>query len=457
MLITKRTFLFGVAAAAIVASVPAVARDEEDDELGDLRIRRSFNDPKAAADVAALAKGLKAMRKRKDFLSLENQRAIHANHFNQHGCWRFFPWHRAQLANFEAIIAKLSGKKDFSLPYWDVQEDHVLPPALLDPKSPFYIEGREATATTDYSVERWNFSPEGASIVEENFDTFVGRKDAAGRAEAYGHNSVHVITGGKMADINTAPLDPLFWLHHCNVDRVWATWQYQHYEDPPEEWMAEVIGKFVGPKGPVPDTTAGSLLDMKELGYGYDMGFQGPVFAAPPPRSSEEREPELREAGTDVYEVKAIATGTERGLLLQLPEEALTTLRGKDGEWAMISGSGEVRYSMDNLKRRVITITATGSNKGIAAPRPQVTVGSAPAFFHQMDMKMLGHASHTMPPETYAQIYSFDTAIRNLIRQCDGPIMLSCDTIPLSGPDIATPPKAVAFDLKLTVTRRHWV
>lgn len=455
MLITKRNFMAGIGAAAIAATVPAFGRDKEFDALGDLRIRRSFNHPDAKADVEALAKGLKAMRKRKDFLSLEKQRQIHAGHFNQHGSWRFFPWHRAQLAHFEEIIAKLSGRKNFSLPYWDAQDDHVLPAALCDPKSPFYIAGREANAATDYSSERWKFASEGASIVEDNFDNFVGRVDVAGRAEAYGHNSVHMITGGKMGDVVTAPLDPLFWLHHCNVDRVWATWQYNNYENPPAAWKAEVIGGFVGPKGPVPDTTAGALLDMKALGYAYDMGFIGPVFAAPAP-GSPERGRELKEDGKDVYNISAVATGGERCLTLQLPDQALAALRGENSEWVMIKGSGVVRYETENLARRVITIVATGSGN-TSGPKAQVTLGSAPAFFHQMDMPAGTHAGHDMPVETYAQIYNFDNDIRALVKQSDGPVILSCDTMPVSGPDTATPPKAVAFDLKLTLTRRHWV
>lgn len=27
--------------------------------------------------------------------------------------------------------------------------------------------------------------------------------------------------------VSTSPNDPVFFLHHCNVDRIWATWQKQ--------------------------------------------------------------------------------------------------------------------------------------------------------------------------------------------------------------------------------------
>jgi tyrosinase len=36
---------------------------------------------------------------------------------------------------------------------------------------------------------------------------------------------VHVWVGGTMGFIATAPADPVFWMHHCNIDRLWWDWQ----------------------------------------------------------------------------------------------------------------------------------------------------------------------------------------------------------------------------------------
>ena len=38
------------------------------------------------------------------------------------------------------------------------------------------------------------------------------------------HGQGHVETGGLMADFLTAGLDPAFWMHHANVDRLWETY-----------------------------------------------------------------------------------------------------------------------------------------------------------------------------------------------------------------------------------------
>ena len=42
------------------------------------------------------------------------------------------------------------------------------------------------------------------------------------------HGSVHVRTGGDMGDVPTAAYDPIFYLHHANIDRLWADWQTAH-------------------------------------------------------------------------------------------------------------------------------------------------------------------------------------------------------------------------------------
>ena len=42
------------------------------------------------------------------------------------------------------------------------------------------------------------------------------------------HGSVHVRTGGQMGSVPRAGFDPIFYFHHCNVDRLWWNWQQSH-------------------------------------------------------------------------------------------------------------------------------------------------------------------------------------------------------------------------------------
>src|SRR5262249_52769817 len=40
------------------------------------------------------------------------------------------------------------------------------------------------------------------------------------------HNDVHAWIGGDRGDMgpSSSPNDPVFFLHHCNVDRIWEAW-----------------------------------------------------------------------------------------------------------------------------------------------------------------------------------------------------------------------------------------
>ena len=41
------------------------------------------------------------------------------------------------------------------------------------------------------------------------------------------HNSIHGYVGGRghMSDPRISSFDPIFWLHHTNIDRMFAIWQ----------------------------------------------------------------------------------------------------------------------------------------------------------------------------------------------------------------------------------------
>ncbi|QSZ31852.1 hypothetical protein DSL72_001421 [Monilinia vaccinii-corymbosi] len=67
----------------------------------------------------------------------------------------------------------------------------------------------------------------------KRFDAFSNHQWASNNAPGqYGsiedvHNSIHTETGGDghMSNPDYAAFDPLFWLHHCNLDRQFAIWQ----------------------------------------------------------------------------------------------------------------------------------------------------------------------------------------------------------------------------------------
>ena len=94
------------------------------------------------------------------------------------------------------------------------------------------------------------------------------------------HNGVHLWVGGiegerqGTMDLNTSLNDPVFWLHHANVDRLWQAWIEEHGEkyEPVSGWprpdenrnQAMVPFEEVGQR-----VTPASVLDIGELGYEY--------------------------------------------------------------------------------------------------------------------------------------------------------------------------------------------
>ncbi|KAK1235771.1 hypothetical protein PQX77_000990, partial [Marasmius sp. AFHP31] len=53
------------------------------------------------------------------------------------------------------------------------------------------------------------------------------------------HDGVHMALGGDMTDSYSAPSDPIFYLHHSNLDRIWWEWQMAD----PENRLYEVTGR----------------------------------------------------------------------------------------------------------------------------------------------------------------------------------------------------------------------
>ena len=62
----------------------------------------------------------------------------------------------------------------------------------------------------------------------------TGGRQFAGRVEQELHDIVHIVVGGpltppppgQMSNALFSPQDPIFWLFHCYLDRIWSRWQW---------------------------------------------------------------------------------------------------------------------------------------------------------------------------------------------------------------------------------------
>lgn len=82
------------------------------------------------------------------------------------------------------------------------------------------------------------------------------------------HNSAHVWVGGSM-EPNTSPNDPVFFIHHSNVDRLWAKWQLRHpqlaAQYPSDTEVAAANARIAAVSPPIRGRSAGGAIVIKRL------------------------------------------------------------------------------------------------------------------------------------------------------------------------------------------------
>ena len=183
----------------------------------------------------------------------------------------FLPWHRFMLRQLELNLQRVLKDQTFGLPYWDWAADGELKPAD-QPKSPLWaptgIGGSGKPITTGPFVFKpadptsfrvriaTNSNSDPVQVnrglsraLTAGVSTLPNKRatrdalddkpyDAApwtvssarfrNRLEGWKpslglHNRVHVWVGGDMSPASS-PNDPVFFLNHCNVDRIWEAW-----------------------------------------------------------------------------------------------------------------------------------------------------------------------------------------------------------------------------------------
>jgi tyrosinase len=141
---------------------------------------------------------------------------VHVN-YCPHTAPYFLAWHRGYLYYFEQQLRKVSGDSTLMLPYWNYYSYAQIPSEFTDPTAgnPFY---QQRTNTNVYNAldlspfgpTVWNFQRGTSNAYEPMFENAP-------------HNPVHNLIGGIMASMQS-PQDPIFYLHHANVDRLWHAW-----------------------------------------------------------------------------------------------------------------------------------------------------------------------------------------------------------------------------------------
>lgn len=193
--------------------------------------------------------------------------ALHSEQSNFiHGVGAFLPWHRLFLSLHEQLLQNECGYEG-SLPYWDEQRDLELYGA---------IEKASVWGTDEYSFGSNGVVGVGNGTLNQNgtlkcvidgpfahttlrmnqiygvdiYDEYCMSRDfnqtawetvnqtnvdTCNALDNYNavnfclvdapHSGGHLGTSGTLKNQNGSPGDPVFFLHHANVDRLWWQWQ----------------------------------------------------------------------------------------------------------------------------------------------------------------------------------------------------------------------------------------
>jgi tyrosinase len=257
-----------------------------------------------------------------------------------HGDWYFLPWHREYVLMYERAVQALTSYKNFAMPYWDWTTDRTIPAAFTDTSykgkaNPLYVSTRTLTDKRYWPLPDWIVGPEILKQIfrETLFQRFGTSRNpkqdsldmswvvrgggAQGTLEGTPHNLVHNYTGGFMPSPGS-PRDPIFFMHHGNIDRIWWWWNgglgnqnTAGMTAQEQTWWLDMFYKdnYITPDGKFYGVKTRDVQSTQALGYTYDKGF--PEFSPKKQAIDPERANRLRaffDGGVSAKSVSEVTT-----------------------------------------------------------------------------------------------------------------------------------------------------
>ena len=224
-----------------------------------------------------------------------------------HSNWYFLPWHRGYLRMYEEAVRALTNNPKFALPYWDWTKDRKMPRSFSDEKingisNPLFVKDRAKNIFDDEIVGKkvmkniysaLDFEYFGSSRAEFQNDSnpkWIKRQGTAAPLEFTPHNNIHVQVGGPFMPFASSAQDPIFLMHHCNIDRIWAVWNSKGRKNTSEKMWLNMKFKnhFIKPDGTKYTDVVKDLQKVEPLGYTYGLekATSGSGDASPTRRST---------------------------------------------------------------------------------------------------------------------------------------------------------------------------
>ncbi|WP_291285993.1 tyrosinase family protein [Flavobacterium sp.] len=224
----------------------------------------------------------------------------------------FLLWHRMYIWFLEKMVREFSGKDDFALPYWNYgspeESQNVMAAKLRDQSGSLYTAARYSILNNGKAILPDQVKQIQLALNElKTNPSFAGSAGFSKNLEGAPHGYMHNLIGGGyaqpsetyfneiyqkqysglMANVPSAGFDPVFWLHHSMVDRIWESWDASVYGQRPtlEQLKANPWQyQFIAPNGDHLTYTMEEVYNIVfNLDYKYDnllYGSKTPDLAA---------------------------------------------------------------------------------------------------------------------------------------------------------------------------------
>jgi hypothetical protein len=236
-------------------------------------------------------------------------------HGCQHGHQYFLVWHRMYLFFMERIMRRVANAPQLALPYWDYfnatqraipqpfripADPHANPLYVSErcddvnrgkPMNPQLVNPNPALRTAFFATNKQNNELNVChALGGARIDAPAFQSEGEGLLEMIPHNNVHMLVGGPggfMSDNCMSARDPIFLVHHAQVDRIWESWvRIRGRGQPPldSRYLNQTF-HFWDENGRRVSVRVADFLDTGRLGYRYDTYVE-----------LSDREPEFKES-----------------------------------------------------------------------------------------------------------------------------------------------------------------
>jgi hypothetical protein len=258
----------------------------------------------------------------------------------------FFPWHRLYLLYFEKVLQKAANDPTLRLPYWDYTDpaNVSMPAEFLNPtytnasgevvanplfevrRMPGWLGAPYSTLDPDVTnIDKALGIPQLLDTVDADGNTIAGYQSTI---EQSPHGDVHCAVMDcptpVMGAVPYSSNDPIFWLHHTNIDRLWQCWEsIPGHADPTDAAFLQKSFSYVDENGNEVTKTVNDIINGGMVDYVYekpgDCERPKAVLAAAAPKMTAKQKETARKAVA-----RPVTVGSAKGVVIDEATERAT-------------------------------------------------------------------------------------------------------------------------------------